>query len=159
MIGLVMNVTRRSRMNQLPSMPMAMATTEWKIRVLSSSRCSRKLIEGMRSSSAWGASSVGTAGMGCVMRGGIYCRRRTGTAQRIGARRVSRRLDGPCRRCGRKDLLLFFPLLLLLLVFQLADFSFDLCLEFVRRPFEFVQRLADLARDRRQLLRPEQQQG
>lgn len=69
------------------------------------------------------------------------------------------RLDRTGRRLGwRKNLPLFLVFLLPFLDFKLADFRFNLRLEFVRGPFEFVQGFADLPGDSRELFRPEQQQ-
>src|SRR5205814_8616964 len=51
-------------------MPAAIATNAWKIRVRSSSRCSRKLIEGICSESVSGASSSAVeSGIGGVVGG------------------------------------------------------------------------------------------
>src|SRR6476620_4437898 len=109
-------------------MPMATATRAWKMRVRSSSRCSRKLIDGIRSSSAAGGSSVGVSDIGSVVSGGHIPVHRPAFWWR------GRQLGGSCgyRSNGRlrgQNLALFLVLFLPLLIFELADFRFDLRLE------------------------------
>ena len=48
---------------------------------------------------------------------------------------------------------------LMILDIEMRDLRFNLGLEFIRGPFEFVERPADLASDLRQLLGPEDDQG
>src|SRR5215472_12276628 len=160
-MGLVMNVTRRSRIIQETAMPQAMATSAWKILVLSSSKCSRKLMEGMRSSSASVGSMVVvvTSDIGGILRGRIYVGR-SGRGLRVFRQPgVASGSDRPSRRLRRQNRRLLFPFLLALLIFQLADFGFDLSLEFVGGAFELAQRLANLARDHRQLLGSKKKQS
>jgi hypothetical protein len=52
---------------------------------------------------------------------------------------------------GREDLMIFD--------IEVRDLGFNLGLEFIRGPLKFVERLADLASDLRQLLGPEDDQG
>ena len=47
----------------------------------------------------------------------------------------------------------------MIFVVQVRDFRFNLSLEFIRGPFKFVERLADLASNLGQLLGPEDDQG
>src|SRR5215469_1695901 len=160
MMGWVMNETRRSRKIQQTAMPQAIATIAWKILVLSSSKCSRKLMEGMRSSSAsTGSMVLVTSGIGGILGGRIYFGR-----SRIGLRvfwqpGVARGGYRPSGRLWRQNRLLLFPFLLALLIFQLADFRFDLSLELVGGALELVQRLANLARDAWQLLGSKKKQS
>src|SRR5690242_4081669 len=157
MIGLVMNATSRSLTSQQTTMPQTTATTEWKIRVLSSSRCSRKLIDGIRSSSAAGGSSVLVSGIVSVGCGAYIAGDRSAFHGRWRKFRRSCR-NGPCGRRRRQDLALLFVLLLPLLILKLADFRLDLRLELVRGALELIQGFPDLAGNHRQLLGPEQKQ-
>src|SRR6476660_5630535 len=130
-----MNRTSRSRTNQHSSIPAATATTEWKIRVLSSSRCSRKLIDDIRSSSAAGGSSVLVSGIVSVVFGAYIAGDRPAFQGRWRKFRWSCR-NGPRGRLRRQNFALLFVLLLPLLIFKLADFRFDLGLELVRGTLE-----------------------
>jgi hypothetical protein len=73
----------------------------------------------------------------------------------VGTNRLDRTRD---RLSRRKNLPLLVIFLLPFLNFQLVDFGFDLRLEFVGSPFEFIQGLTDLPRDSGQLLGPEHKQ-
>src|SRR6266496_788415 len=132
-----MKVTRRSRTNQQSTMPHATAATEWKIRVLSSSRCSRKLIDGIRSSSAAGGSSRWVSGIvGIVC--GIEIGLNRATLLRWQGIFSRRRRYNSSRRFGGQNLSFLLVFLLPLLVLKLADFGLDLRFEFVGGAFEFV---------------------
>src|SRR5690242_14144132 len=81
MSGWAMKATRRSRMMQQTATPQAAATRARKILFLSSSGCSRKRMEAIRSSSISGGlrASVDTSGIGDLWRGGgIYFMRLVG---------------------------------------------------------------------------------
>src|SRR5713101_4938924 len=148
------------------------------MRFLSSSRCSRKLIEAMRSGSVEGDSSSATgSGMGG---GRVYVRRRR--FRGFGGRSLSGKARG-LNRAGRRHrrwqaLLLRFVLIriqlerfedlrhqffglevLELLQFELRNFGFDLRFELIGCALEFVERFADLAGNPRQLFGTEKEQG
>src|SRR6266700_3836799 len=157
MIVRCISANRRSRYTQHTDIPQPTAASAWKILFLSSSRCSRKLIEGIGSGSVSGDSnSVMASGIGGVLLGRIHvilsgC----GIRRCFNVRQELRRLYRTGRWLGgRQNLLLLFslPFLLPLLDFKLADLGLDL-------RFELVERLAHLAGDLRQLLWPEYQQG
>src|SRR5258708_1019607 len=116
----------------------------------------------MRSSSGGCTCVSGAAVSGiCGVGRGRLCGRlyRLALGDRLGRRlNLFRGLHGmnrPFWWCGgRQNLPLDFDFRLLLLVllaalvyFQLADFSLNLGLEFIRRPLEFIERFSDLARD------------
>ena len=115
-------------------------------------------MDGIRSSSVSGGSNVGVSGIGGVVRGRHVGGGRTAFLRR---RRQFRFGGRNCsgRRRGRQYFAFLLVLLPPLLIFKLADFSFNLRLEFVRSPLELVQSFSDLLGNDRQLLRPEQQQG
>src|SRR5258706_12703218 len=101
------------------------------MRFRSSSRCSRKLIDAIRSFSISGGSSVLVSGIGGFGRGVELAGNRPAFLRRW---RIRKRLRGyhPGRGRRRQDLLVLFSLLLPFLILNLADLRFDLRLEFLR---------------------------
>src|SRR6202030_4757141 len=126
------------------------------MRVRSSSKCSRKLIEVMGSrSDSCGSSSATASGMATVG-GRIYVRRRRIRVRPILGQSKSRRGSRDGSRhwldLGRTRLRLLFPFLLEL---QLRNFRLDLGLELVRCALKLGESFPDLTSDLRQLFWPE----
>src|SRR5205807_1364038 len=109
-----------------------------------SSRCSRKLMAGMDSSGCpAGGAAAANSGI-WSLGGGVYFRARFVISSRdCTYGRWRRGQDGLARD----------------LDIETVDLRLDLRLELVGRALEFVERLADLAADLRQLLGPKNDQG